>query len=350
MLAKLSVPEMAKEIERQQATVASAQAGVNQAAASIRQAQAHALSAQASLDEAMTMRAEKEAEQNLRQAEHDRIKDLVESGSLLAKKLDEAKFELAAVRAALKSTDARIRTAQAEFKASEADVEKTQLDMQSAEADVAVAIADLEKTKALLEYATIKAPFAGQISKRTVDVGAFIQPADGNSAAKPLLTITSIDVVRLKLDLPMGEVRFLNKGDRAVLDRVDVLPGETFEGQVTRFASALDRSSRTMRVEIDLPNAKHRLLPGYYGYIKLLLEEFPQTPTVPSSALMTDKEGSFVYVVEGTTCHRRAVTTNFKDGSVVGIASGLSGGEQVVKAGGGQLADGQEVKPVNDSE
>jgi RND family efflux transporter MFP subunit len=127
------------------------------------------------------------------------------------------------------------------------------------------------------------------------------------------------------------------------------LPDDAFEGEVTRFSSALDRESRTMRVEVDLPNAEHRLLPGYYGYVTLLLEEFPQTPTVPSSALLSDAEGSFVYVIEGSTCKRRAVTVNFKDGSVVGIASGLEGGEQVVKTGGGQLSDGQEVRAVNES-
>ena len=350
ILARLSIPEMEKELRRQEAGVVSAETHVKQAAASIKQAEAKVASAEAALEEAKTRRAEKEAEQKLKQATHDRVKKLVEDGSLLGKKLDEATFELESVAAGLKSVDARVRTAEAMLEAAKTDIEKATLDVQGAEAQVAVAVADLEKTMAMMEYATIKAPFAGVISKRMVDAGAFIQPAEGNSAAKPLLTITGIDTVRVMLDLPMAEVRFLDKKDRAILDRVDVLPGDTFEGEVTRFSSALARSSRTMRVEIDLPNAEHRLLPGYYGYVKLLLEEFPQTPTVPSSALLTDANGSFVYVVEGSTCKRRAVEVNFKDGSIVGIASGLKGGEQVVKAGGGQLADGQEVKAVNESQ
>lgn len=349
-LATLSIPEMDKELQRLAAAVTSAEAHVKQSRASITQSHARVKSAEAALEEAKTQHAEKEAQRKLKQAAHDRIKELVERRSLLAKKLDEARFELEATQAAVRSVEARVRTADAMVEASKADVEKAILDVDSATADVAVAVADLEKTKAMIKYGTITAPFTGVITKRTVDAGAFIQPAEGNSAAKPLLTVARIDTVRVMLQLPMPEVRFLNKQDHAVLDRIDVLPGERFEGEVARFASALDRSSRTMRVEIDLPNPMERLLPGYYGYVRLLLEEFPKTPTVPSSALMTDAEGSFVYVIENNTCRRRAVTTNYTDGSIVGLASGLEGDEQVVKAGGGQLADGQQVDAVNESE
>ena len=198
----------------------------------------------------------------------------------------------------------------------------------------------------MLEYGEIRAPFDGVVTKRFFDRGAFIQPAEGHSAARPLLNVTRSDVVRISLDLPMAEVRWLNRGDKAVLDRINVLPGERFEGQVTRFASALDRSSRTMRVEIDLSNPDGRLLPGYYGYVTLWLDEFPQTPVIPSSALMAEGDRRFVYLVDGDVCRKRVVTTNYQDGVIVGIRSGLTGGEQIVQAGAGQLAEGQKVVPI----
>ena len=69
-------------------------------------------------------------------------------------------------------------------------------------------------------------------------------------------------------------------------------------------------------------------------------------PVIPSSALMADEDETFVYVVQSGVCHKRVVTTNYQDGRIVGIASGLNAGEQVVRAGGGQLADGQAVVAV----
>jgi membrane fusion protein (multidrug efflux system) len=101
-----------------------------------------------------------------------------------------------------------------------------------------------------------------------------------------------------------------------------------------------------LRVEIDLPNDDRKLLPGYFGYVTIQLAEFKETPVIPTSALTIIDDRSYVFVVEGTTCHRREVTTNYRDGAIVGIESGIMAGDQVVRSGVGQLTDGQEVSPV----
>jgi membrane fusion protein (multidrug efflux system) len=219
--------------------------------------------------------------------------------------------------------------------------------LKASAAKVNLAKAQRNRIQTMLEYGEIRAPFDGMVMKRFVDAGAFIQPADGNSAARPLLTITRIDVVRIWLDLPMAEVRWLNRGDRVVFDRINVLPGVVFEGEVTRFVTGLDATSRMMRVEVDLANPERQLLPGYYGYVTVMLDEMPQTPVVPSSALFKNGSESCVYVVENGICRRRPITTCFQDGTTVGIDSGLTTGEQVILAGGGQLRDGQQVVAVN---
>ena len=346
VLTRLSIPEMKMELEGHRAAVLSEETRVPQADAAVRQAEAGVTSAEAALEEAETMRAEKQAQVKYREAEFERTQQLVNRGSQLAKRLDEVKFQLDAASAALRSVEAGIRTASAQLEAARADVVKAEKDRDSAKALVAVAQAEVAKTEALLQYAVMKAPFTGVVTNRTVDRGAFIQPAEGNSAAQPLLTISSIDTVRVTLDLPMKEVRWLDRGDRAVLNRIDVLPGKQFAGTVTRFSASLDRSSRTMRVEIDLDNPEHSLLPGYYGYVMLSLAEFPQTPVIPSSALMSDQQGTFVYVIEDTLVVRRDVVPNSNDGEEIGIESGLVGGEHVVQAGGGQLQEGDQVTPV----
>jgi len=224
-----------------------------------------------------------------------------------------------------------------------ANADRAVSDHKSMLARTRLAEAEVEHVETMLAYGEIRAPFAGVVTERFVDRGAFIQPALGNSGAKPLLTLTRTDVVRIYLDLPMAEVRWLDRGDRAVLDRINVLPGERYEGTVTRFAASLDKTSRMMRVEIDLQNPDHRLLPGYYGYVTLTLEKSPNTPIIPSSALMAEGDERYVYCVEGNVCKKRFVTTNYEDGTIVGIGSGLRRGEQIIQAGAGQLADGQRV-------
>jgi len=348
-LAHLEIPEMQRELEQKQAETARAKARVAQFEAGIQEAKAEQVRAAAAVDEAKSARAEKQAKLKFRNKEFERTRKLVERSSLQAQLLDEARFQLDAAEAALASVNARIRTAAAELAKAKAGVDRAQKDHQSAEADVAVAHAEVARVKTLLDYAAIRAPFDGIVIKRWVDPGAFIQPAEGNSAARPLLSVSRTDRVRVFLDLPMDQIRFLDRGDRAVIRRLTVLPDEQFEGQVARFTRAIDESSRMMRVEIDLDNPNRRLMPGYYGYVTLYLEEYPETPTVPASAVMTDAEHAmFVYVVVEGVVHKRPVKPAYEDGVIVGIAAGLSGGEQVVRAGASQLAEGQAVVAVSD--
>jgi RND family efflux transporter MFP subunit len=342
-LARLYVPEMGKEIEQREAEVNRAESRVEQALAAIRQAEAEVARAEAELEVARIARREKQARLQFRNTEYRRLKELVESRALESRLLDEGQYQLDAAEAALDSADARARTAQAVQNAAKANLDKAKTDADVARREVDVARAQQAHAVTMLQYATVCAPFDGLVTQRRVDPGAFIQPADRNSAAEPLLTVTRIDVVRVLLDLPMAEVRFLNRGDPAMLDRINVLPSEKFAGEVKRFSPSLNTRSRMMRVEIELPNLGERLLPGCYGYVTLTLKQLPTTPVIPSSALLTDGDDEFVYVVEDGICRRRMITTNYHDGSIVGIATGLAPGDLVVRAGGGQLTDGQEV-------
>jgi len=350
VLARLSIPERAKELRQTEAAIAAAQAEVDQAQAAIKQAEAQVTSAEAAVEEAKSQLQEKQSQVGFREAEHNRISDLVSRGSLNREVLDEITYKKESAVAALSAVRARIRSIEAELAAKQTDVEKARADHQTALAHVELAKADHERVMTLSQYSIIKSPFTGVVTRRMVDPGAFIQPAEGNSSAKPLLTVSRIDVVRIALDLPMEQVRWLDKGDRAVLNRINVLPGEQFEGEVSRFSTALDRNSRMMRVEIDLENPEGRLMPGYYGYVTLHLEHLPQLAVIPSSALLTEGNDSFVFVVDQGKTEKRIVKTSYRDGSIVGIELGVSPGEQVIQAGGGLLIDGQTVIAMNGSQ
>lgn len=342
-LARLHAPEMLDAVAQKQALIEQAQADVTQAAAAIQQAEAEVTGVSAAEDEARTELAEKDAQLQFRGVELKRYEELVQNNSVRRELLDQSRFQYEAAKSARSTVEARIRTAQANLASAKAGLAKAQADQRSAEARVKVARADAAYTQTMLSYATIRAPFDGVITQRSIDPGAFVQPAEGNSAAKPILTITKTDVVRVFVDIPMTDAQWIDRGDKAVLDQITSLPGATFPGTVTRFSPSVGSESRMMRAEVDLDNADGRLRPGYYGYMTVHLEEQPATPVIPSSALQSDADGLFVFIVDGGTVHRREVTVNFRDGSMVGIESGLSGGESVVRSSGGQLSEGQTV-------
>jgi RND family efflux transporter MFP subunit len=347
MLARLSVPEMVKELRQKEVAIDAIQAEVKQAQAAIKQAQAQVVSAVAAVEETKSQLQEKKSQVNFREAEYNRISELVTRGSLNKELLDEITYKKESAVAALDAVRAKIRSVEAELSAKKTDVEKARADFQTALAHVELAKADHERVVTLSEYSIIKAPFDGVVTNRMVDPGAFIQPADGISSAKPLLTVSSTAVVRISLDLPMAQVRWLDRGDRAILDRINVLPGKRFEGQVTRFSTILNKDSRMMRVEIDLKNPDHLLMPGYYGYVTLYLDKMLQQTIIPSSALLVDGDESYVFVVDQGKARKCLVKTIFENGSIVGIESDISPGDQVIQAGGGLLVDGQAVTAVN---
>jgi RND family efflux transporter MFP subunit len=351
VLAKLHVPEMIKELEQKQSSIEEAEARAAQAVAAIKQAVAEVAAAKAALDQAKSERTEKKAERDLRKIEFDRWTELSKTTSIERRKVDESRFALDTAQAAIESLEAKIRTAMANVDTADAKIDKAKADERASLAQVNVAKKDHEQVATMLQYAEIKAPFDGIVTQRFVHQGAFIQPATNNSGARPLLAVSRIDKVRISLDIPMKEVKLLDIGDRAVFDRINVLPGESFEGKVARTAMALNEVSRMMRMEIDLENpigdnGRRRLSPGYYGYVTVYLEERPQTPVIPASALITHGSEKFVYTVENGVAQRCTVKTNYEDGTWVGIASGLKSGQQIVATGASQLRDGQRVNAV----
>lgn len=330
-LAKLWAPELHDAVNQKAALIELANAKVSQADAAVKEAGALLEAAKAAL-------AEKIAQLNFRGVEVKRYEDLVSRQSVRREMLDQAKFQFEAAQAGKATVDAGIKTA-------EAGLEKAIADSASAKAQVEVAKANAAYAKSMLGYATIKAPFTGVITERAIDPGAFVQPAGGNSAAKSILTITQTNVVRVFVDIPMTDSRWIDRGDKVKLDRITALPGVSIDGTITRYSPSLKSTSRLLRAEVELKNEDGRLRPGYFGYMTVYLEEQPDTPVIPSSALLSDGSDVFVFVVESGVVHRRVVTVSYRDGSIVGINSGLTGGESVVRSGGGQLTEGQSVTP-----
>lgn len=210
-----------------------------------------------------------------------------------------------------------------------------------------VARAKLQRIQTLLQFARITAPFAGVITARFVDAGAFIPAATTGSTPQSAALLTLMDFTRLRVQLyvPESEVPFIRNGLAATLT-VDELPGHTFHGTVTRFAHALDEASKTMLTEIEIPNAAGNLRPGMYASVHLDVEHKTDALLVPTEAVVVEKAGSSVFVVAEGRAHKTAVHTGFRDSLNIEILDGVAADAIVVLLGKRSLNDGQPVSLV----
>jgi RND family efflux transporter MFP subunit len=209
-----------------------------------------------------------------------------------------------------------------------------------------MARATIERTRTLLDFAKITAPFPGIITQRFVDNGAFVPSATSGSAAQNAAIFTLMDYTTVRAQFAVPELEAL--GVRNLLPvkiTFDAMPGKTFDATVTRFAGALDEATRTMLVEADLPNADGTLRPGMYASVKLGVEKHAGAVIVPFEALAMEKTNAFVFKVVDGKAKKTAVKLGFNDGVNAEILEGLGAGESAILVGKATIGDGQPVKP-----
>src|ERR1019366_4463701 len=208
--------------------------------------------------------------------------------------------------------------------------------------------AQLDELSALVEYTRIVAPFDGVITGRFADPGALIratggsgQNTDGGSSGQTnaILSEAMIDKLRVYVYVPQGIIGLIQRGTPAKLTVQD-FPGRVFNGTVTRFATSLDLSTRTMLTEVDIDNHQHELYPGMYANVILQLENHPDAIQLRDAAIGTGPDGSYVFLVRDGVLDRVPVVTGIRSGSSVEIVSGLKGGEKVVSAVDPGLTEG----------
>ena len=220
-----------------------------------------------------------------------------------------------------------------------------------AKQDVDVAQAAAQGAKHLMEtrlqflaYTKVTAPFSGTVTARFVDPGAFIQSASRSaSQSAPVLTLMDLNDVRVYVSVPQEAATLAKPGVPATLTSRE-LPGRQFTGSITRTTEALDPDTRTLLVEIDLPNKDHILQPGTFITATLMLERHTGALTIPPAAIVTGQQGKSVFIVEEGKVRRVSIRTGLDDGVWLEVVDGLKGDEDVVVVGKAGLTDGQAVQ------
>ncbi len=222
------------------------------------------------------------------------------------------------------------------------------LNLQARDAAVAVADANITAQKAQLRvlnqqkaYQSVVAPFDGVITQRNIDIGSLVQADSTNGTF--LFTLMHSDVIRIQLYVPQDEAFGITPEVEAVV-RVPEMPGRDFPGTVTRIADALQPGSRTLLTEIDVPNPDHALSPGVYCTVELKIPRKTPSLIVPSEAIIFNRDGLSVAVVENGVARIHAVTVVRDFGTSVEVSAGVKNGDQVILNPPVDLTDGRQVK------
>ena len=202
-----------------------------------------------------------------------------------------------------------------------------------------------EQLLALQSYEIIRSETDGIITARDVDPGALIPQVTTPGSSISIVDLATLHPLRVYADVPQDLAAFVKDGDAASVS-VTQYPGRTFGGTVTRHPTALTQDTRTMRVEVDLPNTDSALYPGMYATLTLNVGSSDITPRVPDDALIFRDGDAYVPVVRKNRIHLASVTLSNDDGREVQIASGLSKDDVIAVNVGQGVEEGDPVQPV----
>jgi RND family efflux transporter MFP subunit len=207
--------------------------------------------------------------------------------------------------------------------------------------------ATLDQLLATAKYKEIRAPFDGIVTARYVDAGALIpQSTIPTGTATPIVAMATLTPLRIYADVPQSVAPFIRVGAPASVT-VTEYPGRAFGGSVTRHTNALVSETRTMRVEVDIPNIDHALYPGMYAKIDFRVAVPEGMPMVPDDALVFRDGKSYVPIVRNDRLHLAEVTLGYDNGVNVEITNGISADDMVAINVGQAARDGEPVRPMS---
>ena len=281
--------------------------------------------------------------------------------------VNQAKANLSAAKAKVSQQDAVVRNAKLTFDrmqtlikdqfVSQQDLDNAEVNFDAAEAaqeslraqvnQTNVALAQAERN---LAYSYIRAPFSGYIAERNLDTGAYVSSATASTStmSRGIMSLHDIHTVRVLIEVVEREIPLVKVGQKAEL-RAEAYPDQAFEGTVTRIVQALNRATRTMTVEVDLPNRDRRLKGGMFARVEVLVSTHHQALQIPIDAVSRLEDAQYVYVVREGKARRVDIEIGAHSGNRVEITKGLIDNEQVIVSGKDLVHDGTPVQaqPLN---
>jgi RND family efflux transporter MFP subunit len=203
--------------------------------------------------------------------------------------------------------------------------------------------ANLQQLEKIQGFQQILAPFAGKIAARNIDVGTLVTAGTGNSGT-PLFSLVQSDVLRVYVFAPQENAPSIHEGLAAKIV-LQEYPSQEFDGKVTRTAGALDPQTRTMQVEVQVPNQQGKLYAGMYGQVKFLLTDDNAPIVVPADAFVFRAQGpQVVTVTNDNRIHWQKISVGRDFGTQLEVLNGLKENTEVVMNPTDDLREGIEVQ------
>ena len=332
IVAVIEIPEFKEEIERAQAVRARAAGDVNRAEEEARRAELEVGKSDAGLKRAEAAHAE-----TLITYERLAAVNKTQPGLVAQQELDVS-------QARERTTAAQVDEAKAGQAVARAAVVVAKTGIPAAKDTVAVADADVHRLQAKLAYTKITAPFDGMITKRFADVGDLIRGGLSPSApAVPIARLVSVDKLRLVFPVSASYVARVKAGQS--VEFIVTQMERKFTGVVARIAGEVDMATRSMEVQVDVPNPDGALIPGMFASVALQLDRRENVLAIPLGAVMRGAKPSVLIVgLVNSTVEEREIKLGLETASKVEVLAGLKAGDQVFVGSRSQVKPGQKVQ------
>ena len=286
----------------------------------VRQAQANLQQARAGLDQALANYEQGKSNMEFARVTAERWNHLIARGAVSRQENDQY---------------------QAQYRSQVANLQALEKAIAAQHSTISAAEASVARLEQMQSYRVVKAPFAGVITVRNLDVGALV-----NAGSTLLFRIAQTDILRTYVNVPQASASTIRPGQTAHL-RVSNVPSREFAGTVARTANALDPNSRTLLVEIHVPNTEGTLLPGMYAQVDLSSTRKNPTLLIPSEALIVRADGAVAAVVRPDhMVHLQKIQIGRDYGDRMEVIGGLQEGDTIIPSPGDLAREGLKVNPI----
>ena len=257
--------------------------------------------------------------------------------------LDAARAGLAQARAEYgkeRRQTARVRKLSSENVTSQQQLEEAEAALELARAQVASARAEVGVLERAVADASVSAPFAGRVARRTVELGEFVQPGD------PLFELVALDSLEVVFGLPELDSERVRAGAPVEIE-VSAFPKRRFGGSVSFISPTIDPATRTLRVKARVSNEEGLLRPGLFARVRIQAEQRSDVLMVPEDAIIQRSDGAHLFRINGEDrLERVRVSLGAAQAGQVEVRGELAAGDRVVRRGHAGLAEGAQVQVV----
>ncbi len=333
LLVEVDDLELQATVQQARAALLTGEAGLEVARSTLEGQRANLENQRANLAKARAV-----ADNDARQAQ--RLKTLFERGLVSATDYENARTTAESSGASVRAAEAQLRVAEVQVTTQESQVRLSQAQVETHRATLHLAQTNLANTR-------LTAPFSGYISQRNLDNGASVsaQSAGTSTTSVGILVLQDIEIVKLQIEVPERDIARVAVGAPATVT-ADPYRGQTFTGKVVRVVHSLDPRTRTMGVEVDIPNPDRKLKPGMFARAEVLVETRKAALTVPVEVLRVGEARPSVMVVRDGVAEPVVVELGLSDARFIEIRQGVGEQDQVILEGKDLVKPKQKVRTV----